>query len=167
MPARSGEVVREGLIAGLIGATAVALWFFIVDMMNGRFLYTPVVLGRTVMSVLGPVEAPDSTNAVTLVYTIAHYAVFCAIGIVVTWLVHRSEDTPSLLAGFLILFAAFELGSFGLIALLAQGSAFGQLAWLQIGLANLLAFGLMGYYIYRRHPALRTRIDSVLGGRGE
>ena len=159
------DVLEEGFVAGLIGATSVAVWFFIVDLVAGRPLHTPVVLGRALLSVLGPVSMPDSVQAVTLAYTLVHYAVFIAIGILATWLVHRSESVPSVLAGFLILFLAFQLAFFGLIALLTQSPQFGEMAWYQIGLANLVAFGLMGTFIYRRHPAVGRRFDSVLAGR--
>ena len=30
------SVVREGITAGMLGATAVAIWFLIVDMVSGR-----------------------------------------------------------------------------------------------------------------------------------
>ena len=161
------HAIREGVFAGFIGATSVALWFLVVDLVQGRFLYTPTILGRALLSVLGPVAMPDSVQAVTLAYTLAHYAVFFVIGIIATVIVHRSETVPSVLAGFLILFLAFQLAFFGLTALLAEASMLGQLAWYQIGIANLLAFALMGTFIYRRHPALGERFAGVLAGTGE
>src|SRR2546428_12726625 len=39
------RLYQEGLIAGLIGAATVALWFLIIDSIQGRPLYTPTVLG--------------------------------------------------------------------------------------------------------------------------
>ena len=30
------SIVREGVIAGFLGATAVAVWFFVVDLIGGR-----------------------------------------------------------------------------------------------------------------------------------
>jgi len=167
MTERQHHVIREGLAAGFLGATSVAVWFFALDLFERRPLYTPTVLGRALLSVLGPVAMPDSVQAVTLAYTIVHYAVFFAIGLAVTWLVHRSETIPSVLAGFLILFFAFQLAFFGLVALLAEASMLGQLAWYQIGIANLLAFGLMGTYVYRHHPSLGRRLGVVLAGNAE
>ena len=163
-PSHAHDVVREGVLAGLLGATSVAAWFFIVDLVAGRPLHTPLTLGRALISVLGPAAMPDGALTVTLAYTVAHYAVFIAIGLMATWLVHRSESVPSVLAGFLILFLAFQLAFFGLVAILTQSPQFGEMAWYQIGLANLVAFGLMGTYIYRRHPAVGARFGSVLAG---
>src|SRR2546428_13230994 len=39
------RILREGFIAGLIGAGAVALWFLIVDLVAGRPFFTPAMLG--------------------------------------------------------------------------------------------------------------------------
>src|SRR5688572_6737377 len=50
-------LVREGVIAGIIGATAIAIWFFFVDAIAGESLFTPRTLGYAVLSIFGPV--PD------------------------------------------------------------------------------------------------------------
>src|SRR5437867_12753364 len=42
------RILREGFIAGLIGAGAVALWFLIVDVIAGRPFFTPAMLGSAV-----------------------------------------------------------------------------------------------------------------------
>src|SRR5947207_14917339 len=43
--ARTTALAQEGLIAGLIGAATIAVWFLILDSLSGRPLYTPTVLG--------------------------------------------------------------------------------------------------------------------------
>ena len=40
-----GRLLREGFITGIIGAAAVAVWFFIVDLVAGTAFFTPSVLG--------------------------------------------------------------------------------------------------------------------------
>ena len=42
------RILREGLIAGLVGAGAVALWFFVIDLLSGRPFFTPAMLGGAV-----------------------------------------------------------------------------------------------------------------------
>ena len=39
------KTYKEGFVAGLIGAATIAVWFLILDMIQGRPLYTPTVLG--------------------------------------------------------------------------------------------------------------------------
>ena len=38
-------VYVQGVVAGLIGAATIAIWFFILDLYSGRPFYTPNVLG--------------------------------------------------------------------------------------------------------------------------
>ena len=61
-PAVRGRALphEEGLITGILGAATVALWFFLVDAIKGRPLYTPTVLG-TVLYVFSqlPVGYPS------------------------------------------------------------------------------------------------------------
>ena len=45
---RLTRVLREGFWAGCIGAAAVAVWFLIVDTVNGRPFFTPAMLGSAV-----------------------------------------------------------------------------------------------------------------------
>src|SRR5512139_4269274 len=75
-------VYVEGLVAGLIGAATLAVWFFILDLYSGRPFYTPNVLGAA-LSLSGAgassATAPTSMEFV-LFYTWIHGLVFCAIG---------------------------------------------------------------------------------------
>ena len=162
MPMRH-NAVREGIIAGVLGATAVALWFLIVDTISGRPFYTPAVLGSGLLGVLGPAGS-EGAFAHVAVYTLFHYAAFCLVGIVLTFIIHHAEIEPAVLAGLLILFVAFETGFYGLTALLSQADLLGNLAWYQIAIGNLLAALSMGTYLWRAHPSLRSEFSHALGG---
>jgi hypothetical protein len=157
------NTLREGVIAGLLGATSVALWFLVVDVAAGRAFHTPAVLGTALLGVLGPAGAEGTITRV-IVYTIFHYGVFCAAGILLTVIAHRAAVDSSILAGFLILFVAFEIGFYGFTALLSQQELLGDLAWYQIGIGNLLAAIAMGTYLWRTHPALGKEFAHALGG---
>jgi hypothetical protein len=164
MPERH-NAFREGSIAGAMGATSIVLWFLLIDTLSGRPYHTPTVLGRALFSFFGPVGPGDSPASLILGYTVFHYAVFVAIGVGVTAILHRAEKEPSLLAGCLMLFVAFELGFYGLVALLTQMELLGSFAWYQIGAANLIAAALMGTYLWRTHPALGDELKMALDGR--
>ena len=157
------NAAREGLIAGVLGATSVALWFLILDVLAGRPFHTPAILGTALLGVLGPAGSEGTTTRV-IVYTIFHYGVFILAGIVLTAVVHRAAVESSVLAGFLILFVAFEIGFYGFTALLSQQELLGDLAWYQIGIGNLLAAGAMGTYLWRTHPDLGSEFAHALGG---
>ncbi len=154
------RVLREGVVAGVVGATSVAVWFFFVDLVGGRPLYTPSVLGESLMNVLGPNRGEGPLEHVML-YTAFHYAAFFVFGIIAAALIRASDREPSILAGFLILFVAFELGFYWFIVLL-QRSLLGSIAWYQIGAANIVAAFLMGRYLVHEHPEVIPRLDAAL-----
>jgi hypothetical protein len=148
-------------VAGVIGATAVAIWFFVVDLVGGRPLFTPQVLGEGLLSIFG--SSPESAAVDVIAYTIFHYAAFILVGTLAVVLVHAGERRPSVLAGSLILFVAIELGFYGIVAMLEE-TVLGNFAWYQILAGNLLAAVLMGTYLWRAHPALRDGLVRALEG---
>lgn len=169
MPFRVGAVYQHGITAGAIGATAVAVWFLIVDVIAGRPFFTPMLLGDALVGVFDrrgtlPIE---SAAALIAVYTLFHYVAFAIAGIVVSVVVYVAQTTPSILGGFFILFIAFEVGSLGLVALLAQASTLGTLAWYQVMAGNVAAAFVMAAYFWRRHPELRHTMEHALDGAEE
>jgi peptidoglycan/LPS O-acetylase OafA/YrhL len=160
---RLDKTTREGIITGLLGATSIAIWFLIVDVVEGRPFYTPQVLGIGLLSVFGP-RGDEGPVAQVLAYTIFHYSMFLAIGILVSYIVHRAEKDDTVLAVALILFVALELGFYGLVAVLSQSRQLGSLAWYQVLAGNLIAAATMGTYIWRTHPELRRELEHALVG---
>ena len=158
------NTVREGVLAGIIGATSIVVWFAIIDILGAHPFHTPDILGAGLISVLGkPPMMPDTLVFRVFIYTVFHYVAFAIVGIIIAKIVHQSARTPAILAGFLIAFVAFELGAIGLTTLFTE-STLGGMAWYQIFLANLLAAALMFWFMWRRHPALRGDIDRALTG---
>ena len=145
------DTLREGLIAGALGATGVAAWLLVVDAVSGRAFNTPMTLGYGLFSFFG--TTPPSPVASVAFYTLFHYAAFAAVGLAVVGAIHESRAHPSVLALMLILFMCFQVGFYGVVAVVAE-SRIGGLAWLQVGLANLVATALMGAYVWRTHPLL-------------
>src|SRR5437879_8435009 len=66
------RILREGFIAGLIGAGAVALWFLVVDIIAGRPFFTPAMLGSAVF--FGETDPSKAVIAFSRVvpYTMIH-----------------------------------------------------------------------------------------------
>ncbi len=159
MSTASSAIVREGVSAGLIGATAIAVWFGIIDALNAGLLATPIMLGSSLATLFQPDAAPGAAAAFVL-YTVFHYALFVGIGLVFAGVIELAEKAPSALIGFVGLFVIFEVGWVGWTTVLAEG--FGELAWYQVFLANVIASAAMGYYMYRQHPSLPARVSKVL-----
>jgi hypothetical protein len=163
MAEREHNFLREGVITGFIGATAIALWFLVVDVVAGRPFYTPIFLGKGVVSVLGKNMMGDTAFTHVLGYTVFHYAAFVVVGIVLTVIVHQAERTPAILAGLLVAYVIMTLG-FYMIAAAFANSALGRLAWPQIFIANLIASLLMLGYLWRSHPKLNRQLQQALEG---
>ena len=160
--AASGPVVREGVIAGLIGATCVAVWFFIIDLVAGHALLTPITLGQAFFSLFR--NAPSAVSPVDALigYTIVHYVAFAIAGVVAADVVAWAGREPTVLFGFAILFVAFEVGFYGFVALLQHASSLGALAWPQVMVGNLIASAAMGFFLWRAHPQLREQFAHAL-----
>src|SRR5260370_24627648 len=69
------RILREGFIAGCIGAGAVALWFLVVDAINGRPFFTPAMLGGAVFFGDQPSQVVIEYSRV-IVYTMIHVSAF-------------------------------------------------------------------------------------------
>lgn len=156
--------VREGIIAGLLSATVIAVWLFVVDWIAGHPLLTPTVLGRGLYSVFGGLRPSDTPGMYIALYTIFHYVAFCVIGIIVAMIIHSARRSPGVMAGFLVVFVIFEMGFYGLAAALSVNTQLQDVAWYQIGAANLVAAAVMFYYMWARHPELKAEIRSALEG---
>jgi len=163
MAERPHNFLREGVITGFIGATAIAIWFLIVDTIAGHPFSTPIFLGKGVVSVLGKNMMGDTAVTQVIGYTLFHYAAFLIVGIVLTVIVHQAERTPGILAGLLVGFVIMTLGFYMIAAAFAQ-SALGQMSWAQIFIANLLASSLMLWYLWRGHPRLERQLKQALEG---
>src|SRR4051812_6358419 len=107
-PLKSGGVrmrhtiTRDGIVAGVLGATAVAVWFLGVDTLHGHPLSTPAGLGEGLLRLFGP-PGNEGMLAHVVAYTIFHYFAFILAGLLVSVVVHWAHTSPTVLAGALIL----------------------------------------------------------------
>jgi len=157
------HTIREGTIAGFLSATVIAVWLFVVDSIAGHPLFTPTVLGRGLLGVFGMRMGDTALNYVAA-YTVFHYGAFALLGIIVAKIVHEARRTPAVLAGFLMIFIAFELGFYGLTGMLSVTTALAGLAWYQLMAANLVASFVMLFFMWVRHPELKGELHAALEG---
>jgi hypothetical protein len=147
------SVLAEGVMAGLIGATAVAVWFMLFDIARGRPLLTPALLGAAVFRGVTDPAGVEVAALPILGYTLLHGLAFVGFGVIAASLVALSEKEPPLFVGFVILFASFEAFFLGVISAFGE-SLLGALVWWAILIGNLLAAAAMLWYLFRGHPAL-------------
>lgn len=153
------KVYVEGIIAGLIGAATIAIWFLILDVLDGRPLHTPTVLGTALFRQSAGLDAPgdlDVSLEMVLMYTWVHALIFCIIGGVASKLIALAERDSNLGFGILLFFVFFEF-AFIVVALVFVEPVLHTLAWPAILVGNLLAAAMMGAYFRRHHADLAIR----------
>ncbi len=154
------STIREGLVTGLLGAAAVAVWYLVVDAAAGRPFHTPNALGGVLFRGDASPGARDVVPALVAGFTVVHLIALAVIGVVLTQVVHLASRNLALRMGLWIgLVVSFCLTT-GLTYMLtaATGEAFPL--WSVIGGA-FVAVLVMGGYLWRRHPRLGS--DAPLG----
>jgi hypothetical protein len=154
---RDGSLYQEGLVAGLLGAATIAIWFLALDTVRGQPFYTPSLLGRALFQrdiILGPLEIQPIAGAMVLMYTWVHGLAFCIIGGVAAQLIALAERRPNTGFGVLLFFVLFGFG-FIAVAMLVAEPVLHALTWPAILAGNLLAAAVMGGYFRRQHPTLQ------------
>jgi len=144
------RVAREGALAGLAGAAAVAVWFLLYDLAAGAPLRTPALLGATLVHGLRDPGALVVTLPLVLEYTAVHGLAFLAFGWVAAGLLALADREPRLLVGFFMLFCCFEVFFFAMLAALAEW-LLESLAWWTILTGNLIAALVMVAVFFRGH----------------
>ncbi|HWH78673.1 MAG TPA: hypothetical protein VNT76_14935 [Candidatus Binatus sp.] len=154
--AEISETYSQGVVAGLIGATTIALWFFIIDLFNGRPFYTPNVLGVALFHRGAALDA-SMNQAISfetvLFYTWIHGMVFCLIGGLAAKLLDLAERNFHLGFGVVLFLVIFEFG-FVAAAFVFAESILHLLAWPLVLVGNLLAAIAMTIYFWRHHASL-------------
>ncbi len=143
-------------MAGAIGGATIAVWFLILDVLHGRPLYTPTILGTALVrgpALTSPETLPVSLGTV-LLFTFVHGIVFLALGFVACGLIRLGERNANYGFG-LILFFVFLLCGFLFVTMLFAEDVLRALAWPTILAGNMLAIVAMALYFKPRHPDIR------------
>jgi len=161
------DILLDGVITGMIGSVAVALWFLILDVMAGRPLYTPALLGGIMLHgsqavaqevVIAPLEVAA--------YTAFHFVAFILVGVVASYLMSLFDRFPIMFFVLLVLFLCLQVGFFFMdLALGAQ--LLGKLKAWTVVVANLLASGGMALYLWKRHPSALKSVEKLWQDEGE
>ena len=139
----------HGMVGGLAAGFVVALWFFLVDVVSGQLLRTPVLLARVILGL-------DSTDGVAalaspqlvLGYTVIHFATFAFLGAVMAMFLAAIKIAPSVLLG-----AAFGVGVLSavyyLVLLITGRDVLNVLPAPHVLGANLLGGVVLMLYLHR------------------
>lgn len=154
-------VAREGAAGGIVGAAAVALWFFVSDTLAGRPFQTPALLGARFFRGTAAEQLtawPESAASLIAGYTLVHTLSFIVAGLLIASALELFERTPPLMIpGFFFLVVFFEFVYYTYVLAFVE-PIFGAVPWLAVLLGNLVAVASMIAYFWRRHSDLPGRL---------
>ncbi len=159
MPESRHSVFSEGTDAGLLGGSAVALWFLARDLLAGHPLRTPSVLGE--LFIYGN-PTPDLINmdfGAVVLYTAVHYLAFVMLGLFIALLVRQATAQPVARFAILVLFVAFEF-CFVVVIRVASGEVGTLFPTWTVMAANLVAVAAMAAYFRWRYPELMRALRA-------
>src|SRR5262245_18535361 len=150
------SLYQEGIVAGLLAAAAVAIWFLIVDTIAGRPFYTPSLLGTALFGRGIGSDTVSVSFSMVAMFTWVHGMVFAILGGIASRLLAVVEKNPSVGFGVLLLFVLLQSG-FTVTAAFLAAPIFAALGWPSIFVANLLAAGVLAVHVRLRHRDRRVR----------
>lgn len=151
----TGAIVSEGVLAGVVAASAVAVVFLLVDLAAGQAFRTPQLLGGMLLQLFGASAeaATDGTTALAL-YTLFHFVAFIIAGVIAAAIVQVTMKQPVAVLLFVILFFAFEVAFTGFVTVVGVQSNT-AITPVQVALGNIVASIAMALFFRARHPRLK------------
>jgi hypothetical protein len=153
----------EGTYVGAIGGGVVAVWFLILDLLQGQPLRTPSVLGQVLLFGDQTPSLDTVHFGAVVAYTAVHFGAFLLLGIglvrLVRWAARESVVRYALLQVFLV----FEVLFYGLL-MLASETTRALFPFWTVLIGNTLAALAMGAYLWHMHPEFRSLLrETPLG----
>lgn len=158
---RGHRTIREGLVAGLLGAVAVMGWFLVIDLVRQSAFFTPGALGSALFFGARTTADIQVTVETVMGYTGLHVVAFMGVGLLASALVEAARREPPLLLGMVLFFVTLEVLFIGLLAIVAAW-LLDSIEWWMVVVANLIAAAVMGTYLMHRHPELRENLTHEL-----
>lgn len=155
------ETAVNGVVAGVLGAVTVALFFLVVDAMRGEPLMTPTVLGSALFLGQRASEVEGVRISMVLAYTGVHMLAFVAVGFAAAYLVAQLEQNPPFGLLLVLVLVCLEAGFLAFTTGLMPG-VLGVLGTGLVLVANLLSALVMAFFLLRyRHPRALREFERV------
>jgi hypothetical protein len=129
---RKHDSMREGAALGLVVATSTWLWVAGVDAIAGDPFRT--------FTALGGIAA----------FTVTHYLLNLAYGVVIVSGIHGTEREPSLMMAVVFGCLMIEI-AFAFLAAVLSNFGLGDLVWLRIFVGSLIGASVALVFLARRH----------------
>jgi hypothetical protein len=152
MQRSQSHALIHGAIGGLLAGLVVAIWFLGVDLATGQAFATPTKLAN---AVIGGDHAPGLR--LVIAYTVLHFGVFAAIGMVAASFIRAVGVAPGLLVGAVFGLVVLTGVHYGALVV-TGGRLMDVLPAIHVVVANLLGGMAMMSYLH-----LATRATTPLG----
>lgn len=152
------HIAENGILAGILGAVAVAGWYLVVDIIaRGMPFYTPSLLGSVAFAGKEASEITGVDGAALFAYTGLHGMLFLCAGVGLAWMFTQFERNPQFGLIFFLLFVTFEAILWGVGVSILPDLAGAVGAW-TILVANLGSAAVMFSFLLGRHPQALERL---------
>ena len=144
MPQAESDRLVHGAVGGIVAGIVVVAWFFIMDVIAGEPFATPARLSSEVLRE----DFSRPWPRLIALYTVLHFGVFVAMGVVTTWMLYALDLRPGVVVG--ALFGVFVLNAVHYLGLLVTGTnLLTVVPVMQVTIANLFGGVLMMLYLGR------------------
>ncbi|MGE4609157.1 MAG: hypothetical protein AAEJ52_20685, partial [Myxococcota bacterium] len=168
------ELMIDALYSGVIGGSAVAAFFLVVDLFDRQPLFTPSLIGSVLFYGAAAEDVTGMHAGAVAYFSLVHIVAFAALGAVVSLIVHEVElHARHPIEVLLVVFVIIEVAFFA-VAPLAMPGVIARLGTVRVGIANLLAAGSMAlFFVLYHHSVAREKLkhsfadflfDSVYSG---
>jgi hypothetical protein len=149
------DIVFDAFFSAGVGGSIVAIFFLVVDSLNGQPFFTPTLMGSVLFGGVAAESVTEPDLAIVAYYSIVHFVAFGILGTAISVLVHELELHSANPATLLFtIFAIFEVGFFGVCSVFMPG-VLARLGLAQVAVANLLcAAGIGLWMVYSHRPEL-------------
>jgi hypothetical protein len=147
----TADLVFDAFFGGALAGSAIALFFLILDVLQGRPLFTPSLIGTALFTDADPSAVTAIRLVMVAYFSVVHFAAFFALGGAMsrlfTWsaIVHRH---PAVVAGAVFLILTLTLAVADLLLMPGVIAAIGVGRVLA---ANLVCGCVMAWFIRRAH----------------
>jgi hypothetical protein len=136
----NADILKRGVVAGIVGALSIVLWFFVVDLIRGEPL-------ATVRFVSGALLGGPALAAVPA-YTVLHFMSFQVFGVSSAWALDALKVSAPTLLGLALGALLFDMIFYG--SVIATGAdVVGEFGWRNVLAGNVLAGLAITHTIHR------------------
>jgi hypothetical protein len=153
-------VLEDGVLAGIVGAAVVAVWFLILDAARDQIFFTPSLIGSVLFLGKTVSDVTQVNGLIVFAYTGLHGILSLFAGVAVAFMVYEFEENPQFGILLLMLFLLFESILFSFEAAIFPGLV-GAIGTLAVASANLFSAVAMFWFVLRRHPTALSRMREA------